>query len=113
MATFASLTPTQQALVTSYLSQYLRPGISAFAQQVLRMAAIDVVWQNTVLPLVTSLDAGAAIPDVTGLAAAAPMVREEVLNMMTLVEAMLSTHNSAAARTAYTKAGGINAVIPA
>lgn len=111
MAAFSSLTPTQQALVSGFIGTYLRPDIVQLATVLNRMSQLDATWQATVLALVTSLDAASLVPDSTGLAAASPLVREDVLSVMTSVEAFLATYNTVGARQIYTKIGGLSAAI--
>ena len=85
--------------------------IVALAAILNRLAQLDATWQASILSLVTSLDVASIVPDTTGLAAAAPLLREDVLTVMTGIEAFLATYNSVAYRQTYTKIGGLSAAI--
>jgi hypothetical protein len=106
MASFSALTADQQGQVLAFMT-LLRPNCGELARACNHGSAMDSVWQTTVSALVTSLDAGTAIPDDTGLAGAVTLVREDVLGLMTAIEALLSSANTSAARAEYIKAAGI------
>jgi hypothetical protein len=105
MATFTTLTSTQQAQVIAWMPLF-RSSVIQLAQACNQGASLDSVWQNTILAIVTSLDAGTIIPDVTGLAGASPLVREDVLGMMAAIEALLSSANTTAQQAEYVKVVG-------
>ena len=105
MTAWASMTANQQTQMMAYMAS-LRPAVARFASAVNALASLDSNWQNIVLAEVTALDAGTVIPDVTGLSGAIPLTREQVLAFMTSAETMLSTYNTATAKTLYAQMAG-------
>ena len=105
MATFSSLTAGQQEQILAFMPLF-RGAIITLARACNGGASLDGVWTTGVSALVTSLDAGTTIPDITGLAGAQSLVREDVLGAMAAIEALLATANSAAQRAEYLKIVG-------
>jgi hypothetical protein len=105
MAAFSALTETQQAQILAFMPLF-RSSVIQLAQACNQGASLDTVWQNTILALVTSLDPGVVIPDVTGLAGAAPLAREDVLGMMTAIEGLLASANTSPQQAEYVKVVG-------
>ncbi len=80
MATWASLTPTQQAIVTDYLQ-----ATRDFAGQLARCAAlgeaIGLDWSASVSAIVGSLDANTVIPVTNNVQGAENLKKEDVTNL--------------------------------
>ena len=69
-------------------------------------ATLDGTWAAAISSLVASLPSGTVIPDTTGLAGAQPLAREDIIGMMTAIEALLATANTSAVRAEYLKVVG-------
>jgi len=110
MTAFTALPPDQQGQILAFMSA-IRPSIGLLARTRNAFAQMDTAWITTVLAEITALDAGAIIPDPTGLAGAAPLTREDVLNAMSSVEAFLLANNTTARRAAYIRIAGITNTI--
>jgi hypothetical protein len=84
-----------------------RANIGLFARTVATLAQMDTnLWQASVKAEVTALTAGTIIPDVTNLDGALPQTREQVLALMTGLEALLTTYNTPAQFTTYASIAG-------
>lgn len=61
--------------------------------------------------LVTSLDAGAVIPNTSGLAGSDELTRAEVVAIYNALNSIRTTNDTAPNRAAWSKAAGINAML--
>ena len=105
MAAWSSLTPTQQKQVTDYVT-FLRGLAGQFARVMQHMDADNVSWNQTVSALVTGLDALTVIPDNTSLAGAAPLAREDVINITGYCQSVLTSFYDAAHKGVLSSACG-------
>lgn len=106
--TFEKLTPEQQALVSTWVAVKFRPTVAAMARAFSALAALDLEdWQPTVALLVTGLDAGIVVPDQTGLAGAQTLISDDIVSLMTTIEALLQVQNKMSNRAQYNKIAGI------
>jgi hypothetical protein len=118
MATFNSLSIPQQTQVLQHMLD-MRGAVGEFSRLMTRIANVQAAWTDHNSALVTSLDGGLLIPDVTGvtptpnvvmvtgLAGAVPLTREEVISLSgTDFPALLAAYNTVAARALYVKMVG-------
>lgn len=111
MATYDSLTPEQKDILGALTTQ-LRAFVGGFAKTNTRAEVLVDDWNAQVSAIVASLDAGEIIPNVSGLAGAASVTKEEVTSIMaTSLANLLATYNTATARELYVKLAGPGNVI--
>ncbi len=112
MATFASLTVTQQKAVTDF-SAMLRANIGALARLLNQMAALNANYNQNVsaiLALLTGADATTPINDSTGLAGAMPLSPSQMITLVSHMQAELVINDAAHLATWVTAAGPGNVV---
>ncbi len=111
MATYDSLTPEQKDILGALTTQ-LRAFAGEFAKTNTKAEVLVDDWNAQVSAIVASLDAGEVIPNVSGLAGAASVTKEEVTNLMgTSLVNLLATYNTSGARELYVKLAGPGNVI--
>lgn len=111
MATYASLTPEQKDIVAG-LTVQLRAFAGEFAKTNVKAQVLVDDWNSQVQAIVSSLDAGEVIPNLSGLAGAASVTKEELTSLVaTSLVNLLGTYNTAAARQLYVKLAGPSNVI--
>lgn len=111
MATYNSLTVEQKNILGALTTQ-----TRAFAGSLARDNTVAEVllddWNAQVAAIVASLDAGEIIPNLSGLAGAASITKEELTNLLAVsITNLLATYNTAAARELYVKLAGPQNVI--
>ena len=97
MASFASLTPTQQKTITDFSTQ-LRGYVADLAKVMDSLTAINDSYLGNagpVLNLLTAPDNGIAITDNTGLAGAVPLTPYQMGLIMNQIQAVLATDTDA------------------
>ena len=110
MTTWSGTSPPLQVSALTHMAQ-MRGLTGEFSRLIQKIASVQLAWGNTNLAVITALDAGLIVPDVTGLAGAQPLTREDVLSMGTSFGALLTTYNTVSANGLYVKTvGALNAV---
>ena len=90
MATWNSQTAAQVASELTHMTQ-MRGLTGELSRVIMKIDSVQTAWTNTNLALFTALDALLIVPDITGLAGALPMSREDVLTMGTNFGNLLTT----------------------
>jgi hypothetical protein len=106
MPIFTDLTPAQQAQVLSFMPIF-RTTMGLIAQALNRLSQLDSAWVAAISTSVTSLDAGATIPDQTAMSGAAELTREDIIGLMLAAETVLTGNNAPANRAEYIKVAGL------
>ena len=88
MAAYSTLTPSQQAIITSDLSN-VRALLGQLGKFLATVQAYDTTWTAQTKVIATSLDSGTVIPDSTGLAGAGPITTDQYQQAMALLEGLL------------------------
>lgn len=108
MATFAELTPEEQATYNSFML-LMRP---LFAQWENLMRWVDdmgILWTNEVQAIHAQLDVGVMIPDNSGYPNSSPIVKEDMTAALSAIDGMKTTyHTPANSSYAVTLAGPEN-----
>lgn len=111
MAQYDDLTSEQQDSLDTWL-QVLRPLAGMVARQLQQAQILDVAWEGDISAIVAALDAGALVPNKTGLAGAKPVTKEDLEISSTLIKTLLSAYSDAAIAQRQLRLAGINAVLP-
>jgi hypothetical protein len=123
MATFASLTPAQQAQVQNYVDQVLRPTVLGLARALARANTVVVPQYlssptgaastiaapagDSVAGLVASLDANQVVPVLSsGYPLSGPLLGSKVAAYTAAFNTLLGTHFSAAVQQDYAQIVG-------
>jgi hypothetical protein len=111
MATYNSLTQEQKNILGALATQTRAfAGVLARANTIAEVLVDD--WNAQVSAIVSSLDPGEVIPNTSGLAGAASVTKEEIVNLFdTSLTNLLATYNTATARQLYVKLAGPSNVI--
>lgn len=112
MATFASLTPAQQKAIIDFSTQ-LRGSIGQLARLLNNVSALNASYNSTVSPilaLLTGADATTPIPDSTGLAGTMPLTPNEMVTLVSHIQAELAINDTAHIATWVKAAGPSNIV---
>lgn len=106
MAQFSELTAEQQARILELL-RIVRPYAGELGRLNVSGRAADALWVGNVDAIVALLDAGAEVPNETGLDQASPLTKEEIQNsLMAWVQAIITTYDTAFVRGVLAKAAG-------
>jgi hypothetical protein len=108
MATFASLTPQQQSLLSNWLQNTFRPTVLANARALAALQQMATFYASAIGPVLATVDATETVPDNTGLAGAAPLLVADVTQWMTAAEAVLGVQNTAAQVAEFVKIAGVS-----
>jgi hypothetical protein len=106
MAQFNELTAEQQATIQHYVDVLVRPVMGEFARLLNHFAATNSDYNAQASAALSLLDAGAEIPDQSGLAGTAVLDKDLVVTMTSYMQGSLTSYNSAAHRQNYVKAAG-------
>lgn len=98
--TWSQLTPTQQSQVLAFMPLF-RAAVVGLVAACNEGAKLDGVWTGGISAIVESLSSGVVIPDSTGLAGASPLTMDIVVSVMTSIEQLLASANTAAERGVY------------
>ena len=110
MPTYQELSPEDRAVVDNTIN-LIRASCGEKARAWNRQKAI--ADDTNAIALVTSIDAGATIPNTSGLAGADDMTRSELVAVWTALEADRSANDTPTNRAGFSKAAGINALLTA
>ena len=108
MATYAELSAEDQAVVDNTIN-LIRAAAGERARAWNRQKAI--ADDSNAIALVTSIDAGATIPNTSGLAGADDMTRSELVAVWNTLEEDRAANDDATNRAAFSKAAGVNATM--
>ena len=108
MATYASLSPSDKAIVDN-TSNTIRAACGEMAKIFNHVKAI--ADDSNATNLVLSVDAGDTIPNVSGLAGADDLTRTELVAAYNLLNGIRTTNDTTGNRAAMSKAAGINAML--
>ena len=114
MATWASLTPAQQKVITDYVGGTIRPLASQLAIVLNHMNAANIAWNAQVSAVNALLTGTEVILDNTSLVGAAQITATELTNIVTAVggiQAILSSAGDAAHYQEYSKLCGAGNII--
>ena len=106
--TYAELSPSDQAIVSN-VDRLIRASIGEKAKGWNRVRAI--ADDSNAVALMASIDAGAVIPNTSGLAGADDLTRTELVALYNLLNADRTTNDTAQNRAAMSKGAGINAML--
>lgn len=110
MATYASLTPIQQAQLSDF-QLMARGTMRQFVVAVNQMAGEKQLWDNNISAVAALLSAGEAIPDASGYAGADQLKIEDLALFTVVMNAILTTYNASNYQTFYARVVGLqNAV---
>lgn len=109
MATYASLTQEQKDKLAFFTTQ-LRGEYGQLARFLDGVDDLSVHYTaQGIAAIITSLDAGAVIPNASGLAGSASLTKEQLQTAVTDMGALLTTYFTAAKRQGYDlMAGPVN-----
>ena len=111
MATYNSLTQRQKEILGALTAQ-VRAFAGEFARTNIKAEVLVDDWNAQVSAIVSTLNAGETIPNISGLRGAADTTKEELTNLLsTSLPNLLSTYNTTAARELYVKLAGPDNVI--
>jgi hypothetical protein len=117
MATWASLTQAQKDTVQAVVNP-VRALAGNFAQLMNDAKDLGLAWNNGASAIVATLDAGESIPNGTGLADAAPLTKDKLVNLVgyyitvgATPDGSSGSYNTNYHRAVYLDAAGINAVV--
>lgn len=110
MATFDELTQAQRVTISDY-QVMLRSVSGELARVMNHMAALNTAWNAQVSATVALLTNGALTTDASGLAGAAQLSKEEVTNITSYCQGILTSYNTAAHREVISKACGAGNLI--
>ena len=106
MATYASLTAEQKGILGALTTQ-IRAFAGEFAKTNTKAEVLVDDWNAQVSVIVASLDAGEIIPNLSGLAGAASITKEELTVLVaTQLSNLLASYNTDSARELYVKLAG-------
>lgn len=108
MGLYEELSASDQGVVDNTVN-LIRAGSGELARVYNHLAAIAA--DTNAIALVTSIDAGATIPNTSGLAGADDMTRSEVVAIYNLMDAIRQANDTASFRSQASKAAGINALL--
>lgn len=105
---YSELTAEDRAVVDNVVN-LIRSGCGEVARVFNHLRAI--AQDPNAIALVQSIDAGATIPNTSGLAGADSLTRSEVVAIYTTLNNMRIAQDTDANRAAWSKAAGINALL--
>jgi hypothetical protein len=110
MAQYSDLTPQDKQALDNYL-QFARPLMGELARMLNKFGAINSDWTNTAQAIVATLDAGAEVPNSTGLSGANAVTKEDIQAVATLISQAITAYENQTNRDRWAKAAGaINVV---
>lgn len=107
MATYASLTQPEKDVLLSGMPLY-RAMMIQYVKAINAAEEFDVLWTNTMQPVVALLDPAETIPDQNALDAATPLSHDDLITSMADIEAVLGAENNAQHRAYYPRAVGMS-----
>ena len=108
MATYEELSASDRAIVDN-TANLIRAGCGDVGKLFNRLRAI--ADDDNAIAIITSIDAGATIPNSSTLSGADDLTRSELVALFTELESMRSSHDTDGNRAAWSKAAGINALL--
>lgn len=105
MSQYSELSAAQQAQLDAFLLT-LRPLVGEGARYVFRANALTLDWANYAQALVDGLDAGALVPNKTGMAGAQPLAKEEIQSLVAALQGLVATYATPANQQTQAKACG-------
>ena len=108
MATYEELNQ-QDRLIVDNTTNLIRASCGEMARVFNHLAAIAA--DSNAVALITSVDAGATIPNTSGLAGADDLTRAELVALYNVLDGIRTTNDTSANRAAWSKAAGINALL--
>ena len=110
MALYDGLTREQKGLLQAFLNN-----VRAWSGEQARVnnhgEAINTDYTAQVSAIIASLDAGEIIPNSSGLAGAASIVKEDLMSVVAHIQGVLTTYNTPEHREAWVKMAGANNLI--
>lgn len=106
--TYEELSPSDRGIVDN-VANLIRASIGEKAKGWNRVKAI--ADDTNAIAIMTSIDAGAVIPNTSGLAGADDLTRTELVALYNLLNADRTTNDTAQNRAAMSKGAGINAML--
>lgn len=106
MAQFNELTPEEQVILLHNVDALMRPSAGELARVLNHFQAFDSDYDGQTAAIVAQLDTGAEIPNQSGLAGTATLDKEDVVQMATQIQAILTAYNTSTHREFYVKLSG-------
>ena len=108
MALYSELTTEQQNLLQAFLNN-IRGWSGEQGRTNNHGEAFNDDYNAQVSAIISSLDAAEVIPNTSGLAGAASIVKEDLVSVVAHVQGILTSYNTTAHRQLWTKhAGAVN-----
>ncbi len=107
---YDALTAEQKATLDAFMT-LLRPWAGEAARANNHAQLIDDTYEASATGVIASLDAGAVVPNNTGLAGAMPLTKEEVLELVTDIKTLQAGFNTPAKRQLISKAAGAGNIV--
>ncbi len=108
--TYAELTVEQQAIIQNFVG-LLRAWTGEQGRTNNHGDVLNTDYNAQSSAILASLDAGEVIPNTSGLAGAASLVKEDVVSMVAHVQGILTGYNTAAHRQLWVRAAGAGNLI--
>ena len=109
MATWAELPIEDQQAFSAWMNQLLRPAAGEIARVLYHLDVTKVAYTATAQDIYNSLDAGAVIPNTSGLSGAVPLTKTQLGPMLAALNSLLADYNSEDDKELYVRlAGGPN-----
>lgn len=105
MAQYSALTSDQQSQLDAFL-QTLRPLAGEGARYLFGANALLLDYANYASALIGQLDAGALVPNKTGLSGAQPLAKEDIQALVADLETLVTTYATQAKQQLQAKACG-------
>lgn len=105
MATFSELSAEDQAILQHYVDALIRPAMGELGRFGVRLEAVNDDYLAQSSAILASLDTGEEIPNVSGLAGAAILNKEDVITLTSYIQGVLA-FNTATHRQNMAKAAG-------
>ena len=106
MALFSELTAEEQGILLHSVDVLMRPVAGELARVLNHFQAFDSDYDGQTEDIVTQLDAGALVPNESGLAGTATLDKEDVIQMANQIQAILTAYNTSTHREFYVKLSG-------
>ena len=110
MATYAELTNEQRALLQAFLNN-VRAWSGEQARTNNHGDALNTSYNAQVSAIISSLDAAEVIPNTSGLAGAASIVKEDLVSVVSHVQGVLTNYNTTGHRQLWVKLTGAGNLI--
>ena len=105
MATYAELTTEQKSILDAFVGM-VRSWSGEQARTNNHGEAINDDYNAQVSAIITTLDAGALVPNESGLSGAASLTKEDIISIVSHIQGVQTSYNTSGHRQLWTKASG-------